>query len=188
MFITFEGIEGTGRSTQVARLGARLRAAGYRVRTTIEPGGTPLADAIRAVWLHPNESLEAVRAANLARPGEPAETMLPITEALLISAARAQHVAHMREWLAAGEVVVSDRYADSTRAYQGFGSGADMGAIETLEQMATGGLHPDLTFLLDLAPSEGKERKQQGHAAGDDLNWLDQKELAYLERVRAGYL
>lgn len=187
MFITFEGIEGTGKSTQIALLGGRLRAAGYHVRTTLEPGDTPLADAIRAVWLHPNESLEAVRAADLARPGEPTETMLPITEALLISAARAQHVARMREWLAAGEIVVSDRYADSTRAYQGYGSGADMDAIEALEQMVTGGLHPDLTLLLDLAPSEGKQRKQQGHVAGEDLNWLDQKELAYLERVRAGY-
>ncbi len=187
MFITFEGIEGTGKSTQIALLGERLRAAGYRVRTTIEPGGTPLADAIRAVWLHPNESLEAVRTADLARPGEPAETMQPITEALLISASRAQHVACMREWLAAGEIVVSDRYADSTRAYQGYGSGANIGDIETLEQMVTGGLHPDLTILLDLAPTEGKQRKQQGHVAGEDLNWLDQKELAYLERVRAGY-
>src|SRR5215813_1661155 len=156
MFITFEGIEGTGKSTQIALLGERLRAAGYRVRTTLEPGGTPLADAIRAVWLHPNESLEAVRRANLARPGEPAEAMLPITEALLISAARAQHVARMREWLSLGEIVISDRYADSTRAYQGSGSGADMGAIESLEQMVTGGLHPDLTLLLDLTPSEGK--------------------------------
>ena len=187
MFITFEGIEGTGKSTQIALLGERLRAAGYRVRTTIEPGGTPLADAIRAVWLHPNESLEAVRTADLARPGEPAETMQPITEALLISASRAQHVARMHEWLAAGEIVVSDRFADSTRAYQGYGSGANIGDIETLEQMVTGGLHPDLTILLDLAPTEGKQRKQQGHAAGEDLNWLDQKELAYLERVRAGY-
>src|SRR5215475_3031419 len=120
MFITFEGIEGTGKSTQIALLGERLRAAGHRVRTTYEPGDTPLSDAIRAVWLHPIESLEAVRAANLAKTGDPAETMQPITEALLISAARAQHVARMREWLAAGEIVVSDRYADSTRAYQGF--------------------------------------------------------------------
>ncbi|HEV8192495.1 MAG TPA: dTMP kinase [Ktedonobacterales bacterium] len=188
MFITFEGIEGAGKSTQVARLVERLRSSGYATRPTREPGGTPLADAIRALLLHPDASLEALRDAKLAKPGEPAETMLPITEALLLSGARAQHVARIREWLGAGEIVVCDRFADATRAYQGAARGEDMDAIDTLERLATGGLHPDLTILLDLVPSRGQQRKQQAHAAGEELNRLDQEERAFHERVRAGYL
>jgi dTMP kinase len=188
MFITFEGIEGAGKSTQVARLVERLRAAGYAARPTREPGGTPLADAIRALLLHPDGSLEALRAATLAKDGEPAETILPMTEALLLSAARAQHVARIRGWLAGGEIVVCDRFADATRAYQGAARGENMDAIVTLEQLATGGLRPDLTILLDLAPTKGQQRKQQAHAAGEDLNRLDQEDPAFHARVRAGYL
>src|SRR5262249_28022816 len=122
------------------------------------------------------------------KPGEPAEVMLPITEVLLLSAARAQHVALMRAWLAAGEVVVCDRYTDATRAYQGAARGEDMEVIDTLERLATDGLRPDMTILLDLAPTEGQRRKQQAHVAGAELNRLDQEELAFHERVRAGYL
>jgi dTMP kinase len=188
MFITFEGIEGAGKSTQVARLVERLRSSGYAARPTREPGGTPLADTIRALLLDPDASLEALRAANLAQPGDSAETMLPMTEALLLSAARAQHVARIRQWLASGEVVVCDRFADATRAYQGAARGEDMDTIVTLERLATGGLRPDLTILLDLAPSTGQQRKQQAHAAGEELNRLDREELAFHERVRAGYL
>src|SRR5689334_4701312 len=98
MFITFEGIEGSGKSTQARLLAERLRAAGYAVHLTREPGGTPLADAIRALLLHPDASLRALSSADLAPDEEAAEAILPVTELLLLSAARAQHVARIREW------------------------------------------------------------------------------------------
>src|SRR5437660_2179496 len=97
-FITFEGGEGAGKSTQVARLAARLRAAGHAVRVTREPGGTPLAEAIRALLLQPEASVRALAAGGLAPPADSAEPLLPVTEVLLLSGARAQHVAHIRAW------------------------------------------------------------------------------------------
>ncbi|MBF6591353.1 MAG: dTMP kinase [Ktedonobacterales bacterium] len=189
MFITLEGIEGAGKSTQAVRLAERLRAAGHPAHLTREPGGTPLAGAIRALLLHPEESLRALAAHGLAQGLAPAaEELLSVTELLLLSAARAQHVARIREWLAAGEVVVCDRYADASRAYQGSGRGLDMGTIVTLESIATGGLRPDLTLLLDVPPEEGQQRKQQARAAGGEWNRLDAEGAAFHERVRAGYL
>jgi len=203
MFITFEGGEGAGKSTQAARLAERLRAAGHATRLTREPGGTPLANAMRALLLTPDESLVALSNANLLAPGldggvedanplgsaaPAAEPMLPLTEALLLSAARAQHVARIRGWLAAGAIVISDRYADATIAYQGDGRGYDKATLRTLTQMATGGLRPDVTLLLDLPVAEGRARKLRGHAAGGDWNRLDQEAVAFHERVRAGYL
>lgn len=169
-FITLEGIEGSGKSTQAALLAERLRAAGYPTRLTREPGGTPLAGAIRAVLLQPEASRAALAAAGLATSAthdETVEAMLPITEVLLYSAARAQHVVRIREWLAAGEVVISDRYADATRAYQGIARGLDAhapGVVATLEAIATGGLRPDLTLLLDLPAEEGLRRKAAARA------------------------
>jgi dTMP kinase len=186
VFITFEGGEGSGKSSQVALLAERLRSEGYTVQTTREPGGTPLAGAIRALWLHPEESLQALDRASLAPHDEPTEPMLPVTEALLLSAARAQHVARMREWLAAGEIVLCDRYADSTRAYQGVARGLDSATIATLERMATGGLRPDLTFLLDLPVEVGLARRR--NMTSGDWNWLDAETAAFHERVRAAYL
>jgi dTMP kinase len=112
--------------------------------------------------------------------------MLPITEALLFSAARAQHVARMREWLAAGEIVICDRYADTTRAYQGVARGLDMETIDTLERLATDGLRPDLTFLLDLPVEVGQARRR--NMTDGDWNWLDAETVAFHERVRAAYL
>jgi len=203
MFITFEGGEGAGKSTQAARLAERLRAAGHATRLTREPGGTPLANAFRALLLTPDESIAALTAAGLLPPGpdrdvEPAnplgaaapaaEPMLPLTEALLLSAARAQHVARIRAWLAEGAIVISDRYADATLAYQGDGRGYDKPTLRTLTKMATGGLRPDLTLLLDLPVAEGRARKLRGHATGGDWNRLDQEAAAFHERVRAGYL
>jgi dTMP kinase len=186
VFITFEGGEGSGKSSQVALLAERLRASGRAVRTTREPGGTPLAGAIRALWLHPDESLQALDRARLATRDEPAEPMLPITEALLLSAARAQHVARMRGWLAAGDIVLCDRYADSTRVYQGAARGLDEATIATLERLATDGLRPDLTFLLDLPVEVGQARRR--NMTDGDWNWLDAETAAFHERVRAAYL
>jgi dTMP kinase len=186
VFITFEGGEGSGKSSQVALLAERLRSEGRAVRTTREPGGTPFAGAIRALWLHPDESLQALDKARLATRDEPAEPMLPITEALLLSAARAQHVARMRGWLAAGEVVICDRYADSTRAYQGSARGLDDATVEALERMATDGLRPDLTFLLDLPVEVGQARRR--NMTDGDWNWLDAETVAFHERVRSAYL
>jgi dTMP kinase len=186
VFITFEGGEGSGKSSQVALLAERLRSEGRAVRTTREPGGTPLAGAIRALWLHPDESLESLGKNGLAAHDEPTEPMLPVTEALLLSAARAQHVARMREWLAAGEIVLCDRYADSTRVYQGAARGLDDATVDALQRMATCGLRPDFTFLLDLPVEVGLARRR--NMTDGDWNWLDAETGAFHECVRAAYL
>lgn len=215
MFITFEGDEGAGKSTQAARLAVRLRTAGHATRLTREPGGTPLANAFRALLLTPDESLAALTTAGLcpptsvtnaspetsaeagwaasatlaqSQPTPHAEPMLPLTEALLLSAARAQHVARIHAWLAEGAIVISDRYADATLAYQGDGRGYDKATLLTLTKMATGGLRPDVTLLLDLPVADGRARKLRGHAAGGEWNRLDQEAAAFHERVRSGYL
>ena len=188
MFITLEGGEGAGKTTQAQRLVDRLQVEGYSARGTREPGGTPLADAIRSVLLHPDESLAALAAAGLAAGDEHAEPMLPVTEVLLLSAARAQHVARIREWLAAGEIVVCDRYADATRAYQGAARGVDERSIDMAEQLATGGLRPDLTLLFDLPVAEGQRRRQSARDTGGDWDRIDRETLAFHERVRQAYL
>jgi dTMP kinase len=189
VFLTFEGIEGAGKSTQAQRLAERLRASGYTTRLTREPGGTPLANSIRALLLHPDASLRALRAAGLVADEESAEPLLPVTELLLLTAARAQHVVRIREWLAAGEIVVSDRYADATCAYQGAGRGLDEASIATLEDIATGGLRPVLTLLLDLPVAAGLRRRRQAKDAQEgEWNRLDAEERAFHERVRAAYL
>src|SRR5260221_650981 len=159
-FITFGGGEGAGKSTQAARLASGCSSSVHTVRVTREPGGTPLADAVRALLLQPEASLRALAANGLASSPDPAEPLLPVTEVLLLSAARAQHVARIRAWLDAGDIVISDRYADATRAYQGGGRGLDPALIASAEQLATGGLRPELTLLLDLPIEEGQRRRQ----------------------------
>ncbi len=173
MFITFEGPEGGGKSTQARLLAERLQTTGYPVTLTREPGGTPAGKAIRAIWDDPNRS-----------------DLLPITDLLLLCADRAQHVGSLiRPALERGEIVISDRYADSTRAYQGYGSGLDFATLETLLQVATGGLTPDLTLLLDIPAAEGLARRHAASQTGDNpLDRLDQRSLDYHERVQAGYL
>lgn len=172
-FITFEGPEGGGKSTQARLLTERLRAAGARVTLTREPGGTPAGESIRAIWDDPARS-----------------DLLPLTDLLLLCAARAQHVgAVIRPALARGDIVISDRYADSSRAYQGYGSGLDFDTLETLLQIATGGLAPNLTLLLDIPAAEGLARRHSASKAGaSPLDRLDQRSLEYHERVQAGYL
>jgi dTMP kinase len=173
MFITFEGPEGGGKSTQARLLAERMQTAGYPVVLTREPGGTPAGKAIRAIWDDPQRS-----------------DLLPITDLLLLCADRAQHVGSLiRPALERGEIVISDRYADSTRAYQGYGSGLDVGTMENLLQVATGGLTPDLTLLLDIPAAEGLARRHTASKAGTSpLDRLDQRSLEYHELVHAGYL
>lgn len=168
LFVTFEGGEGTGKSTQIARLAGRLRARGIDPVITREPGGTPLAEGIRELLL------DAGRA-----PG-------PLAEAFLMEAARADLVAQViRPALAGGRVVLCDRYDDSTLAYQGGGRGLDPAMLRGWNRAATGGLTPDLTLLLDLDPAAGLGRR--AGAAGEP-NRLDREPREFHARVRDGYL
>jgi dTMP kinase len=189
MFITLEGGEGAGKSTLAARLYHRLLSSGYMARLTREPGGTPLASAIRSLVLYPEASLHALAAANLTgNAWTEAEPMLPITELLLYSAARAQHVLRLKEWLAAGEIIVCDRYADATRVYQGVARGIDASTIATLEHQVTGGLVPDITFLFDVPVDEGQRRRRGGERTGAQWDRLDAETSTFHELVRQGYL
>jgi dTMP kinase len=168
LFITLEGPDGSGKSTQVAPLADRLRALGYDVRITREPGGTFIGDQIRGV-LHDLQNT----------------AMQPRAEILLYSASRAQLVGEaIRPHLERGGVVVCDRYADSTLAYQGYGHGLDLEVLRTITRFATGGLAPDLTLLLDVQAETGLRRRK---AAGE-WNRLDAYDLEFHRRVRAGYL
>jgi dTMP kinase len=168
LFITFEGPDGSGKTTQIVRLAEFLCAAGYEVLSTREPGGTSIGDQIREV-LHALEN----------------EAMLPPTELLLYSASRAQLVGEViRPHLARGGIVISDRYADSTLAYQGYGRGLDLDALRAITAFATGNLRPDLTILLDITAEEGLRRRKDG---GGEWNRLDQEALEFHARVREGY-
>ena len=172
MFITFEGPEGSGKSTQVPLLVTHLRAQGYTVFQTREPGGTSIGDQIRDV-LHDLRN----------------EGMHPHAEILLYCASRAQLVAQeIQPRLAAGEIVVCDRYADSTLAYQGYGRGLDHDVLRTILNFATGGLVPDLTLYLDLSVEEGLQRRQHAAQEGAEWNRMDAQSLAFYQRVQAGYL
>lgn len=169
MFITLEGPEGSGKSSQIPALAEWLREQGYDVYTTREPGGTLIGDQIRQV-LHDLENT----------------AMHPRTEILLFLAARAQHVEEvMRPKLEKNTIVVCDRYADSTLAYQGYGHGVDLGMLKKLLDFSTGGLYPDLTILLDLDVEKGLDRRKQ---SGGEWNRLDAYTLAFHKRVREGYL
>jgi dTMP kinase len=173
LFITLEGPEGSGKSTQSELLGQTLTDRGLVVLRTREPGGTPIGEQVRTV-LH-----------DLKNAG-----MLPATEILLYSASRAQHVGQViRPALARGAIVISDRYAESTLAYQGYGRGLDLAALRDITAFATGGLRPDLVVYLDLDVALGLERKRRDQAEGrGEWNRMDQETLAFHQRVRAGYL
>lgn len=169
MFITLEGPDGSGKTTQARLLAEYLRERGYDVCHTREPGGTVIGDRIREV-LH-----------------DPANTaMQRVAEALLYSAARAQLVEEViRPHLARGGVVVCDRYSDSTLAYQGYGRGLDLETLGAIQRFATGGLRPDLTLLLDVDAEAGLRRRQ---TSGGEWNRMDQLAVEIHRRVRAGYL
>ncbi len=169
MFITFEGPDGSGKTTQARLLAEWLRGQGYEVVLTREPGGTAVGDQIRQVLHDPRNTALDDR-----------------TEILLYSADRAQHVAQrIRPALANRAIVISDRYADSTLAYQGYGRGLDVDVLCTITTFATGGLQPDLTLYLDIAPEEGLQRRR---SSGGEWNRLDAQALEFHQRVQAGYL
>ena len=169
MFITLEGPEGSGKTSQTPLLADFLTAKGHRVVTTREPGGTEIGNQVREVLM---------RMENTA--------MQPRTEILLFLAARAQLVEErIRPELAQGSVVLCDRYADSTLAYQGYGHGMDLALLRQFLNFATGNLWPDLTLLLDIESEEGLRRRKR---SGGEWNRLDDYALAFHKRVRAGYL
>jgi len=169
MFITLEGPEGSGKTSQLPALADHLRTAGFEVVVTREPGGTPVGDQIRDVLMN----LENV-------------SIVPRTEILLFLAARAQHVeALIRPALQAGKVVLCDRFGDSTLAYQGYGHNTDLETLRFLLNYATGGLKPDLTLLLDVPVREGLSRKIE---YSQEWNRLDAYAEAFHVRVRQGYL
>ncbi len=194
LFITFEGVEGSGKSTQARLLYHRLQERGYPVILTREPGGTRIGEMIRRILVDLQHT-----------------EMEPTTEILLFLSARAQLVQELiRPYLDTGGIVVCDRYADSTYAYQGYGLGRDLDELQAINRIATGGLQPDLTLLLDMPVEEGLERKQQGKRGSQERwreqvpasqsgpvsaptstppewNRLDARDLAYHQRVAGGF-
>lgn len=173
-FITFEGIEGSGKTTQIRLLASFLESVGYRVVCTREPGGCPISDQIRAILLD---------AGNRA--------MTPMAELLLYAAARAQHVAEVIEpAMKAGAVVLCDRFTDATVAYQSFGRGLGRTEIYTLAGLACGSLTPDLTLLIDCEPETGlgRARKRIDSTNGPREERFELEAMEFHKRVRGGYL
>jgi dTMP kinase len=173
LFITFEGLDGSGKSTHLRRAAAWLTARGVPHVVTHEPGGTPLGDAVRALFLDPRW-----------------ETMDGVVELLLVFASRREHLIEVIEpALRQGRHVLCDRFTDSTRAYQGYGRGVPQGVIDQVDQAATGGRVPDLTLLFDLPAAEARAR---GHSPSrqerGDADRLDAEALEFYERVRRGFL
>ena len=166
VLITVEGVEGSGKSTQCARLEQHLSGRGLQVVRTSEPDGTPLGVGVRALF-------------EAAGP-----TPTPLTQTFLFMAARQEHVTRViAPALARGAVVISDRYADATVAYQGYGQGMDVQTIRELNMLATGGVLPDLTLVLDLDPVAGMRRIR-----GRALDTFEKMDTAFHRRVREGYL
>lgn len=168
LFITFEGGEGAGKSTQARLLAERLRALGREVVATREPGGTPFAERVRALILDADTPAHA-----------------PLAEALLFYAARADHLERViRPALARGAVVICDRFSDSTEVYQCFAGGLAPAAFSAIEAAVVGAARPDLTLILDLDPAAGLARA----AARGDLNAYDARAMAFHQRLRQGFL
>lgn len=172
IFVTLEGVEGSGKTTQAAILADALRAQGHRVTVTHEPGGTRAGEAIRAIFLDPAVSLQVA------------------TELLLVLADRAQHVREkLRPAVAAGEIVISDRYSDSTVAYQGYGRGFDLKLLGELNHLASDGMRPDLTIVLDCPAETGLARTRarvRGNERGPDR--FEGERIEFHRRVRDGFL
>lgn len=173
LFVTFEGPDGSGKTTQIRLLCAYLEEKGYPVCQTREPGGTSIGDQIRQV-LHDTTNVE----------------MQATTEILLYSASRAQLVDEViRPALARSQIVLCDRYAESTLAYQGYGRQLDLGILQAITAFATGGLQPDLIVYLDISVEEGLRRKRRAHEIEEDeWNRMDQQAVNFYRRVRQGYL
>lgn len=169
MFITFEGPDGSGKTLQMQPTADYLSSLGYNVFPAREPGGTSIGNQVRDILMNMKNT-----------------SMLPRTETLLFCSARAQLVEEIiRPHLEKGDVVLLDRYADSTLAYQGYGHQRDLALIEKVLDFATGGLKPDLTLLFDVAPAVGLQRRQKGDG---EWNRMDAYQLKYHQRVRKGYL
>ena len=168
LFITFEGTDGVGKTTQIERLSADLKRTGYDVCLTREPGGTPISEQIRDMLLNPDHS-----------------EMAAITELLLYAASRAQHVSEViKPALEMGKIVISSRFADATVVYQGYGRGLDLDRINHLNQIATDGVRPDVTFVLDLPVEIGLQRVQSSRGG---LDRLEREEIEFHRRLREGY-
>ena len=175
IWITFEGVEGTGKTTQLERIARRLEAGGRRVTVTREPGGTALGQQLRAVLLRPDP-----------------QPMHPLTELLLYTADRAQHLAEViLPALERGEVVLCDRYLDATLAYQGHARGLGVKRVLELHRQPPLDRRPHRTVLLDLDPAEGlarARRRNQGQGTDETEGRFEQEEVDFHARVRAGYL
>ena len=173
-FITFEGIDGSGKSTQMRLLANALRSQACEVLTTREPGGTPVGLKLRAALLDAHDEVD------------------PLTELLVFAADRAQHVRRvLRPALAKGQVVISDRYADATVAYQGAGRGFSPALISQIIELATEGLKPDLTLLFDLSVAESgarTRRRSEGKHKFEKGDRLDSEDVEFHTRVREAYL
>jgi len=169
MFVTFEGSEGSGKSTQIDLLATMLEERGLDVIKTREPGGTEIGEQVR-LCLHDQAN----------------QGMTPAAEVLLYSASRAQLVEEViRPALATGKIVLSDRYADSTLAYQGYGRQLELIALGNINRFSTGGLKPDLTLFLDIDVQQGLARRME---SGAEMNRMDLQTIAFYRRVRDGYL
>jgi dTMP kinase len=170
-FITFEGIDGSGKSTQLRLLRDALRARGLEIVTTLEPGGTTLGRKLRGAFL------------------ETEEAVAPMAELLLFAADRAQHVNFLiKPAMESGKIVISDRYADATVAYQGAGRGFDEGIIRSVVELATSGLKPDLTLFYDLPVEVAITRASNRNDDDVKNNRMDTETHEFYERVRAKYL
>ncbi|HSK72743.1 MAG TPA: dTMP kinase [Pyrinomonadaceae bacterium] len=170
-FITFEGIDGSGKTTQLRMLASDLRLRGENVLTTMEPGGTPLGRRLREAFL------------------ETEETVSPLAELLLFAADRAQHVNFLvKPALEEGKIVISDRYADATRAYQGAGRGFPDKTINQVINLATDGLKPDLTLFFDVPIEKAILRMNSRSDDGERKNRMDSETTEFYNRVREAYL
>jgi len=174
VFITFEGTEGGGKSTQIARLAERLKEEGKVVRVLREPGGTPIGEEIRHTLKHSSQNA----------------AMTPEAELLLMCASRAQLVREViRPALVAGEVVLCDRFYDSTEAYQGYGRGLDTGMIKLLKEFVVGSTHPQLTLLLNIPLSVSKKRRDLRASAGESVrDRMEEADASFFNRVEQGFL
>ncbi|MFP4459481.1 MAG: dTMP kinase [Candidatus Zixiibacteriota bacterium] len=170
LFITFEGIDGSGKSTQVKLLKKFLEKEGFTTYTTREPGGTPLAEGLRKVLLDNSTGV-----------------LSPYSELFLYLASRREHLDKIiLPELEDGNIVISDRFVDSSVAYQGSGRGIDLAKVDELNFLATDGNYPDITFLLDICPNESFKRVQSER--GKPLDRLENEGVKFLEKIRNGYI